>query len=220
VPYRPPGDGHRVTVIGKTGSGKTQAAVWLLAKRSYTRRPWIIFDYKYEELLNDIPRLEELDITKPKIPKHPGLYIVHPNASHVEDVEAFMWQIHARENIGIFIDEGYQIPTRSPAYQTLLTQGRSKRIPIIMLTQRPAWVSRFALSEAEFVQCFQLTDMEDRKRVKQFVPMPIEVDLPGPFYSWWYDNAANFKAVLQPVPSTDTILEIFHDRLVQPRRVI
>jgi hypothetical protein len=214
-----PDDSQRITVIGKTGSGKTQGAVWLLSKRSYDTRPWIIFDYKYETLLNAIPGTREIAVSA-KLPKHPGLYIVHPTPADAEGVEAMMWEIWQREHIGLYIDEGYMISPRSPAYQAILTQGRSKSIPVIMLTQRPAWVTRFAFSEADYIQLFQLTDTRDAKIVKQFMPLPIEMPLPAPYYSWWWDNGRNFKAVLQPVPEASTILDRFHDRLIQPRRVI
>ena len=214
-----PNDTQRITVIGKTGSGKTQAGAWLLARRSYTTRPWIVFDYKYEKLFSEISHIEEIGL-KRRPPKHPGLYVVHPNPADVDDVEQMMWEIWRREGTGIFVDEGYMIPSRSPAFQAILTQGRSKRIPLIMLTQRPAWVTRFAFSEADYIQCFQLTDTRDKKTVREFMPMPLERDLPAPYHSWWWDNGRNYKAILQPVPPRDTILDIFHSRLSQPRRVI
>lgn len=213
-----PNDTQRITIIGKTGSGKTQGAAWLLAHRSYTSKPWIVFDYKYDELLTEIPGAKDMGITD-KVPKKPGLYIVHPNPADAEAVEDLMWRVWERERVGIYIDEGYMIHSRSPAFQAILTQGRSKRLPVIMLTQRPSWVTRFAFSEADFIQLYRLTDRRDAKVVREFMPLPIERDLPGPYYSWWWDNGSNYKAILQPVPDRNTILDVFHDRLRQPRRV-
>lgn len=214
-----PNDSQRITIIGKTGSGKTQAGAYQLARRSLTTRPWVVFDYKYEGIFRDIPHAEEIGLTG-RPPKAPGLYLVHPNPSDEDAVEDFMWRIWEKENTGIFIDEGYMVPTRSPAFQAILTQGRSKRIPVIMLTQRPSWVTRFAFSEADYIQCFQLTDRRDQKTVREFMPLPVENDLPAPYHSWWWDNTRNYKAVLRPVPDRDTILDMFHARMSQPRRVI
>lgn len=214
-----PTDRQRVTVIGKTGSGKTQAAAWLLARRSYTTKPWIIFDFKHEDLFEEIPNIREIGL-KPKVPRHAGLYIVRPDPSEKEEVEELLREIWRRERIGIYIDEGYMIPKNSSALQAILTQGRSKQIPVIMLTQRPVDVSRFVFSEADYIQCFQLTDRRDMKTVEEFARLPLDTPLPGPYYSWWWDNTRNFKAILQPVPSKDTILALFKSRLVQPRRVI
>jgi hypothetical protein len=212
-----PNDTQRLTIIGKTGSGKTQGGAWHLAGRSFDRMPWIVSDSKYDELLSNLPYAKEIDVND-AVPKKPGLYVMHPGPGDNEALEAMLWRIWDRERCGLYVDEAYMIPARSPAFQALLTQGRSKRIPVIMLTQRPAWVTRFAFSEADFIQLYQLTDTRDAKIVKQFMPLPIETRLPGPYYSWWWDNARNYKAVLQPVPSRDSILNTFHDRLKPQRR--
>ena len=214
-----PNDRQRITIIGKTGSGKTQAAAWLLSKRSYTTKPWIVFDFKYDDLLGRIPGKEEISLTA-RLPKYPGLYIVHPGPADKEAVENMLWTIWQRENTGVYIDEGYMIPRTSAAFQSVLTQGRSKHIPVIMLTQRPVDVTRFAFSEADYVQCFQLTDQRDIKTVREFAPLPVRSDLPDKYFSYWYDSTRNYRAILQPVPQEDTILDRFYSRLVQPRRVI
>lgn len=216
---RLPNDSQRITIIGKTGSGKTQGGTWQLSKRSYDRKPWVILDLKYDELLGAIPMTREIGLHE-KLPKHPGLYITHPTPAETEELDRFLWALWERENIGLYVDEGYMIPPRSASFQAILTQGRSKRIPVIMLTQRPAWVTRFAFSEADFIQLYQLTDQRDAKIVKQFMPLPIETTLPAPYYSWWWDNSHNMKHILQPVPDRNTILDTFYDRLRQPRRVI
>lgn len=217
-PLRVPNDEQRITIIGKTGSGKTQAALHLLAERSYTSRPWIVLDFKREKLLNAIPFREYLGVTE-RLPKHAGIYIVQPKTWEKDEVEDLLLRVWDRERIGLFIDEGYMLHKASPGFQAVLTQGRSKSIPIIHLTQRPVLVSRFAFSEADYIQLFQLTDWRDIKTVKYFMPLPIETPLPE-FHSWWWDNSRNVKRVLRPVPDASTILDRFHARLRQPRRVL
>lgn len=215
-----PDDSKRVTVIGRSGSGKTQSAVWLLSKRSYTSKPWIIFDFKREKLLNQIPFAEEITL-KEKLPRYPGVYLVHPLPGQERDIEAMLWRIHGRERIGLFVDEGYMLAKGSAAFEAVLTQGRSKEIPVIMLIQRPVKVSRFALSEAEYIQMFELTDRRDKRTVTEFMPEDlVEHELPGAYYSAWWDNPQKYKAILQPVPNSNTILNTFYDRLRQPKRVM
>jgi hypothetical protein len=211
-----PNDTQRITVIGKTGSGKTQAGAWLLSERSYTTRPWILFDFKRERLLNAIPFAKHIGIDD-KVPERPGIYLTHPIPGQRDRVDDMLWRIWDREHTGVFIDEAYMMHQRSDALLAVLTQGRSKNIPVIMLTQRPNWVTRFAFSEADYIQLFQLTDNRDKKTVKEFMPLPIEHPLPGKYYSWWYDNSHNFKAVLSPVPDASTILDRFYARLKPSR---
>lgn len=212
-----PDNRHRITIIGKTGSGKTQGAAWLLANRDYTTRPWVVLNWKRDELLSAIPGAHHLQVTD-NPPKRPGVWLIEPDPADTDAVDAFLRKMWEQERIGLFVDEGYMIPMHSPSFQAILTQGRSKQLPVIMLTQRPAWVTRFAFSEADFIQLYQLTDTRDAKVVKQFMPLPIETPLPAPYYSWWWDNGNNHKAILKPVPSRDTILGRFYERLKPSRK--
>lgn len=214
-----PDDSERITIIGKNGSGKTQGAVFLLSERSYTKKPWIVFDYKRDELIGDIPNTHTLGLGD-KLPKKPGIYIAHPKPGDEDAVEELMWRIWERENVGVYVDEGYMIDKYSRAFQALLTQGRSKRIPMIVLTQRPTGVSRFVLSEADYIQFFQLTDNRDIKTVKEFMPLPIERPLPERYWSYWWDNKRSFRAILKPVPDAESIVSTFRQRLSSPRQRI
>lgn len=205
--FRLPNDTQRVAVIGKTGSGKTQGSAWLLAQRNFDAQPWVVLDFKRDELLNSLPGIKHVDIES-NPPKKPGLYIAHPMPEEHETMENFLWKVWERGKTGLYIDESYMIDKRSKALQAILTQGRSKRIPMIMATQRPVEVSRFVFSEADFIQLYQLTDIRDTKTVKQFMPMPIENPLPR-YHSYWYDNGGDYKCTLNPVPEADTIRAMF-----------
>lgn len=50
-----------------------------------------------------------------------------------------------------------------------LTQGRSKKISVVVGMQRPAWVSRFALSEPTHIICFRSGDKRDLKAIREGV---------------------------------------------------
>jgi hypothetical protein len=89
---RLPTDAQRITIIGKTGSGKTQGAAWLLAHRSFDKKPWIILDFKYDELLGEISGIKEIGV-RDALPKKPGLYICHPlPKADDEAVEDLLWK--------------------------------------------------------------------------------------------------------------------------------
>jgi len=205
-----PRDDQRVVVIGSTGGGKTQAGVWQLSERSIDVIPWYILDYKRDKLINKIPFLKEATLTDP-IAETPGVYIVHPLPDEDEAVEQFLWNIWNHENVGLFIDEAYMLK-KSPAFRALLTQGRSKNIPMITLTQRPVWVTQFVFSEANYYQIFWLQHFQDRKTIQPYLSFDLEKRL-SPYWSVWYDISADATFVLKPVPGEAQILERFRSRL-------
>lgn len=213
-----PNDTQHLLEIGRNGSGKTIAGLWHLSEANYDKKPWVIFDTKGDEVIEKLGRFEGVHNISfnDNIGKH-GLYIIRPRPDQTEQIESFLWRIHQRNNIGIYIDEGYAIG-KSDALNALLTQGRSKHIPIIILSQRPSWLSRFCFSEASFFQVFALTDKRDRLTVQSFIPVEkanLDTRLP-PYYSVWYDVKRDQADIFAPVPPANDILQTFAER-IQPR---
>jgi hypothetical protein len=204
-------------IVGMTGSGKTQAGLFALSKRSYNRMPWTIIDFKRDGHIEKIPRLEEYDY-RGKLPKKAGLYVVRPDPrDDPEMIEDFLFKIWEQENHGFFLDEGYAVKQHSKAMRALLTMGRSKKTPGILLSQRPSWISPFLLSESEFIQAFFLKNPADRERMYKVIytdAYPAHKS----YRSLWYDVEMDKLSVLNPVPSEDEILTRFDDRV--PRRRI
>jgi hypothetical protein len=222
-----PDDTQRISIIGRTGSGKTVAGVWHLSESSFTTQPWIVYDFKRDSLLGQIADLEGAEhIEVETVPQRPGIYFVHPHPDQTEEVQDQMWRIWAQENTGVFVDEGYMVcgPANSnTAFRSLLTQGRSKHIPMIILSQRPVWMDRFVFSESDFYQVFALNHSGDRKKVMEYIPANLNRTLPR-YHSYYHDVAENETVVLKPVPTSDDILEVFGRRLEtlkkRPRRVV
>ena len=215
-----PDDTQRLAIVGATGSGKTYAAMWHLSRRSYDRMPWIIYDFKGDRLINSIPGAYHIRLDQP-LPTRPGVYIVHPHPGQTEtgEVESHMWAIWEMENTGVYIDEGYMVGNNNSAFRAMLTQGRSKRIPMIVLSQRPVWMDRFVFSESEFFQIFRLQHSDDLKSVQKFIPSDIKKRLPE-YNSYYYDVNANKTFHLTPVPDGDNIISTFDRRLRQLRKVV
>lgn len=211
----------RTTIIGSTGSGKTQLAVWLLSSRDFNVRPWIIFDFKGDSLIEEIERLggKEISIYGP-VPTKPGIYIVRPIPQKDDKaVENFLWGIWQQTNVGVYVDEGYMLGNRNPALNACLTQGRSKHIEMMILSQRPVWMSKFVFSEANYFAVMNLTLEDDRKYVSGYVNGQ-KINLLKPYHSLWYCADDQTGSILKPVPDRDALLMRFDARLSKRRKVI
>lgn len=216
--FRLPTNTQRTAIIGRTGSGKTQFAAWLLSLAPFDKQPYVIVDYKRDVLLNAIDRIEEIRLGY--VPKKPGVYIVKPLPDEMEEVNEWLWKVWAQEKVGLYFDEMYNVPdpVKKSALKAVLTQGRSKAIPAICLTQRPAWISRFVFSEADFYAVFHLNTIKDIQKIEEFFPKETDVRNRLPEYnSYWYDVGSNASFELKPAPSAEITLQRFDDRLRRHR---
>lgn len=210
-----PNDTERHAIFGMTGSGKTQFAIWAWSRRSFDVMPWIAIDFKGDELIAQIPGLREIGVNDRWPPKHPGNYVVRPLPHEEKQLDEFLWKIWRRGNIGVFLDEGYMIGRFNHAYRAILTQGRSKHVPVITLSQSPAWISPWILRESEFITSFYLNTKADVERVQQYMPR-FNPEALGKFQSYMWSVKERQMVYLDPVPSCDVILQRFAER--QPKR--
>jgi hypothetical protein len=95
----------------------------------------------------------------------------------------------------------------------LFTTGRSRKIPIISLTQRPVDVTKYNFSEASHHVIFRLTDKCDQDTVRARVPHT-EYDrlfrgengrLPR-YHSLWYDVDNDRTFEMGPAPHPREII--------------
>lgn len=205
--FRIPGGDARTTVIGATGSGKTTCGLWLLSLQRFDKRPWLIIDPKGEPTFDVVgfPPIEEWSLSS-RPPRQKGLYLVSPLPNQDEELEQFLWRVFERGNLGLYIDEAALMPGPRGAYQAILQQGRSKRIPVISCTQRPVGVERPVFSEATYYCIYRLSDRRDYKVVEGFVPADLSAPLPP--HEWrWYDVPRNKLLTMAPVPPPEDVAE-------------
>jgi hypothetical protein len=207
--------------MGMNGSGKSVFAAHLVSCAPLDRMPYILIDYKDEELFNRVDRAKYIDFKD--VPKEPGFYILKAQPDLDDDkVNAFLYRQLAKEKRGLIYDEGYSIP--KGARETIYMQGRSKQVPVITLTQRPVNMTRYAFSEASYYAMFRLNDRRDLATVREFTPAydPVWADLhtrlPS-YHARWYDSKQDASFILKPAPDPETILERFEDKLHIRRKV-
>lgn len=204
-----PARGERMLIAGQTGSGKTTFATWLLERLE--NYPRIIIDTKIEPKFAAMPQSVVLDdwkeavkISRKKAP--PRHIVLRPSievASDWESMDALLMS-HYREMRGlpIYIDEVYQVHSggrAGPGLIGLLTRGRSRGITTIMSTQRPLWLSRYALTEAQRFAIFRLIDRQDRKRIGEVTPYPSDAVLPRYYWAYWDGELEGFR-LFAPIP--------------------
>jgi len=216
---RLPGDQDRTSIVGKTGSGKTTAGLHLLSMQNFHKMPWIIIDYKKDDIIEKIPA-RPLRPGAPA-PKDPGVYKLEcsPFLMRDDPVEKFLKEVWHNGHTGLFFDEVYMLPdrygrTEGGTLRALFTTGRSRHIPIISLSQRPVDVTKYNFSEASHHVVFRLPDKADRDIVRGRVPNEkfdaifgkYGTDLQE-FHSMWYDVSADKVFRMLPFPHPDEVVQ-------------
>jgi hypothetical protein len=195
---------------GRSGSGKTELAGWLL---SHSLQHWVIFNPKHTagyKKLPDANVLQGFDARKvaKSLEAHRFTII---NFTGAESTPAFMdsvieWLHESYTNIGLCCDELYTLHTNGrpgPGLIGWLTRGRELKQSFIGLTQRPAWVSVFLYSEANYIVGMDLTMKDDRKRLFETTGEAGFLKRLDAYYWRWYDVSNDSASFWAPVPLTN-----------------
>lgn len=221
---RLPERNQRIAIVGSTGSGKTYAALEHLSLADIEDKPWIIVDFKRDDVIQEIPYTIPMDVDA-KIPTRPGIYKVQPKPWEDGVVDGLLMRVWERGDTGIYVDEGHMLDPRGDGLRAVITQGRSKNIPLIHLSQRPKWVSKYVATEPEFHRVFRLQDPDDIAFVRKFTDKWIfrnretgeDIYLPE-FHSYYHDVARHQTNTMPPGPDLQELLERFDQRLAKKKR--
>lgn len=163
--------GERTVIAGRTGSGKTTLATYLMERRS--RQHWVIMNPKNTQGYKALPNAHTLTSYKARdLEKAWELhrFVVLNFARHEmspDYQDAVIAEIHDNyENVGICADELYYLHDHGRPGEglvALLTRGRERNQTFLGLMQRPKWVSKFCFSEADNIIGMTLNLKEDRK---------------------------------------------------------
>jgi len=203
--------GKRAIVSGRTGSGKSTLACWLLNR---SMQHWVILNPKWTAAYKQLPDSNvmtgfnegrfnsSLEKNRYTIINFDGKTA---NAEYMDEVISF---IHSRyENVGLCADELFTLHSGGrpgPGLTSWLTQGRELKQTFIGLTQRPAWISRFCFSEADYIIGMDLSLKEDRKRLYENSGCPYFVGRIEPRKWIYYDVNADTVEKFGAVPLLKT----------------
>ncbi len=225
MPIKLPGLSDRITNCGRTGTGKTHGAIYVLSCYPLNVFPFVLVDCKREEKFDDIPNVMEVGFDFRPGPKDAGLfrlrvtpYDLNGTSKEMSRLDKFLTGIWERGHCGLFIDEAYIIGN-SDALNLCYTQGRSLEIPMISNTQRPVWCSKFAFSEAGFIQVYDLSMADDIDTVESYIP-PLYWDEEPPlkkFQSFYYEVGEKKLVRLNPVPTMEELIKVFDEKLPKRR---
>lgn len=212
--------GQRGLLLGMTGGGKTQNALFQL-KNNIAVWPTIIMDTKivdeffsvpndHESLdvFNDFASFENVSKMAPK--DWPDYFLVRPESHEIIDVDGldkYLQLIYKKFGaVFVYIDEVASFHNNGRPVSgllELLCRGRSRGKTVLMGTQRPAWISLSCFTESDKFYVHKITTLNDRKRIDNGIPEFSKLKKLPPFHFYFYDVAAdNPVSMVKPVPET------------------
>lgn len=200
--------GTRAVVAGRTGSGKTTLARFLMEKRN--RQHWVILNPKHTAGYSTLPDAKVMDGWDAKkfdraISEHRFVILNFRTAELNHDfMDAVLLYIHETyNNIGICCDELYYLHKFGEAGDGLigiLTRGRERLQTFLGLVQRPKRISLFSFSEADYIVGMALNLEGDRKRMVEATGDATFIQSLPKRHWRWYTVDADFSQLWGPVP--------------------
>lgn len=160
---------ERVTMLGKTGSGKTYLGKAYASGFDNV----LVLDTKGTFTWGrGVPIIRTFDQLR-KVGA--GKFIYRPIDSEMNSdfYDAFFEFIYKRRHTVAFVDELNQVMENAhdilPNWKNIMQRGRELNVGIFNCTQRPTFVPRMTFSEAEHTFCFRLKLEDDRRRVAEYM---------------------------------------------------
>lgn len=184
----------RLAILGKTGTGKSTFAKNKILPQ-YDR--YIFWDPKIEN--EDVPH--DILVTNPtdlkKVIKTHDYILYQPKDISGEDFdEVCRIVFETGMSNCLYVDEVMTISSVNkiePNHKLILTQGRSKGIAIINVSQRPSDIHNTILSESTDLFVFKLTLEPDIKKVEKIIGSAADEIMYLPYFHFLYTNEMDVR---------------------------
>ena len=197
---------ERMLFCGKTGSGKSALAKYLLEQAQKLLHARIIiidaddsFSKKKSYLgLGTV----EAPVKVKAYARFADVQLYVPDGMAKDDSIVNEIFEHALEDGDciVYIDEAMGLVTQnsySREFSNLWTRGRKHHTAAWIATQRPMRVPEIILSQAEHAFIFRINHLDDRKRLVEYMDIPEILAEPVEKYYFWYKHSDAKHAVLQ-----------------------
>lgn len=177
--------GSRGFICGRSGSGKTTLALRLCEGMP---SPLVILDTKYDPDLKKWAKSLGIPIETKRMPEWRHIksdVVIRPPAdwiAHPEDIDWWLGQAFTCRYVpSIYLDEGYQCGAGTgrlgQGVSGLWTRGRAFGFRSLIGTQRPAFISRFVISESDQLYVGLLIIEDDRVKIFKDTGQPRALEM-------------------------------------------
>lgn len=193
---------ERVAIIGMTGSGKSELIKHFLRPMNRI----LVIDPKHTFKLDGFSRARKLPMFGNNFK-----VIYRPRWEDDFDLSRLIARLNKMRDVTIYVDELSTITEQFPETIGMLADvvrtGRERRVAVWSAMQRPRWIPRIFLSEAEVFFQFFLNAMEDKAYMAQYIGREVLEDIE--FHDFWYRRPGEkFPSLLRLDLKRDIILPI------------
>lgn len=209
---------ERLFFTGKTGSGKTEAILYLASHYPdvvvldnkglfgtdrRTREFWVA-KHGYG-LCTDLDDIHVVAEDYRKIIFRPPVELESNQNDFRECMDAFFWWIYQRENTICIVDEATAVCTSSfilPGHNALMKRGRELNIGCWNASQQPVNCHNTLISEADHYFMFQVALQSHRDKMAGFTGEIVRNKFPRgyEYHSYYYNHTIDDPVLIKPLP--------------------